>query len=45
VTGADEGADEVATEVDEGFGGCADDKDTCQNENSLRIKLMLITAH
>jgi hypothetical protein len=27
VTGADEGADEVATEVDEGFGGGADDKD------------------
>jgi hypothetical protein len=27
VTGADKGADEVATEVDEGFGGGADDED------------------
>jgi hypothetical protein len=26
VTGADEGADEVASEVDQGFGGGADDE-------------------
>jgi hypothetical protein len=35
VTGADEGADEVATEVDEGFGGGADDEDVGQSYFSL----------
>jgi hypothetical protein len=35
VTGADESADEVATEIDEGFGGGADDENMGQDYFSL----------